>query len=84
MSTLALILVPAALFAAVVWIVLAIREGAPEGRPWGAVPAWLGVTVALIVLGVLVAPRLFGFTFLLLPLLWMGRGRGRGGPPRRR
>lgn len=83
MSTLALILVPAALFVAVVWLVLTIREGAPGGRQWGAMPAWLGVSVALVVLGVLLAPRLFGFTFLLLPLLWMGRGRRRGGPPGR-
>jgi hypothetical protein len=83
-STLALILVPAALFAAVVWLVLTIREGGSGGLPWGAVPAWVVVAVALVVLGAVVAPRLFGFTLLFLPLLWMGRGRRRGGPPPRK
>jgi hypothetical protein len=80
-GTLALILVPAAAFAAVVWLVLAARQGGGvvRGRPWwGAPPVWIGVATALLVLGAVVAPRLFGFTFLFLPFLWM-RGRRRPG-----
>jgi hypothetical protein len=42
---------------------------------------WIGVASALLVLGALVAPRLFGFTFLFLPFLWMNRRRR--GPQRR-
>jgi hypothetical protein len=83
-STLALILVPAVAFAGVVWLVLAIRQGGGVfgGRPWWAAPpVWIGVATAFLVLGALVAPRLFGFTFLFLPFLWMGRRRR--GPQRR-
>jgi hypothetical protein len=82
-STLALILVPAAVFVGVVWLVLGVRQGGGlRDRPWwGAPPVWIGVATALLVLGALVAPRLFGFTFLLLPFLW--RGRRRRGPQRR-
>jgi hypothetical protein len=83
-STLALILVPAAAFVAVVWLVLAVRRGGGllRGRPWwGAPPVWIGLATAFLVLGAVVAPRLFGFTFLLLPFLW--RGHRRRGPQRR-
>jgi hypothetical protein len=84
MSTLALILVPAAIFAGAVWLVLAIRQGGGllRGRPWwGAPPVWIAVATAFLVLGAVVAPRLFGFTFLFLPFLWMSRRRR--GPQRR-
>jgi hypothetical protein len=83
-GTLALILVPAAAFAAVVWLALAVRQGSvvPRDRPWwGAPPVWIAVASAFLILGAVVAPRLFGFAFLFLPFLW--RGRRRRGPQRR-
>ncbi|MBI3648467.1 MAG: hypothetical protein HY240_06955, partial [Actinobacteria bacterium] len=42
------------------------------GNPW----LWLGVCAVFVVLGLFVFPKLFGFTFLFLPFVWMGR-RGR-------
>jgi len=50
-----------------------------SGRPWWGNPAvWIGASVGFLALGLFVAPRLLGFTFLLLPLVWM-RLPGRGG-----
>ncbi len=43
------------------------RRGTPE--PWV-----LGL-IALLILGILVAPRLLGFTFVFLPLILMNRRR---------
>jgi hypothetical protein len=40
---------------------------------------WMVATAALLIAGLVVAPRLFGITFLLLPFLLGGRRR----PPRR-
>jgi hypothetical protein len=82
MGTLALILVPAAVFVAAVAIVLAIRRPGPRGmgRPWWAIPAvWVGLGLVSILAGLLVFPRLLGFTFLFLPLIWM-RAFGRRRP----
>ena len=82
MGTLALILVPAALFVAVVALVLAVRQrGAPAlGRPlWSRPAIWIGLAMAFVLLGVFVFPRLLGFTFLFLPFVWM-RGFGRRPP----
>jgi len=78
MGTLALILIPAVLFAGGVVAFLVIRERTElRGRPWrGPVPTWLIVGGVLLVLGLVVAPRLLGFTFLLLPFIWVG-GLGR-------
>jgi hypothetical protein len=85
-GTLALILVPAALFVLVVIAVAALGrrgEGDPA-RPWWGNPAmWIVVSAVSIALGVLVAPRLLGFTFLFLPFVWIGAfGRRRGGDGR--
>jgi hypothetical protein len=82
MGTLALILIPAALFvgALVAFFVLRERrELGPARRPWwGAVPTWAIVCGVLVLFGLVIAPRLLGFTFLLLPFLWIGRfGRRR-------
>jgi hypothetical protein len=70
-------------------------EGARHERPRGPVgrlgrspSPWVALTVLLLLLGVVVAPRLLGVTFVFLPLLWMHRrrgpgpwrGPGRGGP----
>lgn len=81
MGTLALILVPAALFAGVVAAVLALRDasGRPAGRPAAVFPVrWVAFSAMLLLLGLVVAPRLLGFTFVLLPfLLIAGAGRRR-------
>lgn len=76
MGTLALILVPAALFIAAVVAVLAIRS---SGGARAMVPVpWLALTLVLLILGLFVAPRLLGFTFVFLPFLWIaGAGRRR-------
>jgi hypothetical protein len=78
MKTLALILIPAVLFVGAVVALLALRDRRElDGRPWwGAPPTWLLVCSVLLILGLVVAPRLLGFTFLLLPFIWMG-GLGR-------
>jgi hypothetical protein len=77
MGTLALILVPAVLFAAGVVAFLVFRERTDLGeRPWwGTLPTWLIVCGVLLVVGLVVAPRLLGFTFLLLPFIWIGGRR---------
>jgi hypothetical protein len=80
-------------------LVLALRLGRRYGgdvdlvrgrrhRPWWGHPGiWLLVSAAFVLLGLFVVPRLFGFTFLFLPFLWVGglwRARPRDeGTPRR-
>jgi hypothetical protein len=78
MGTLALILVPAALFIGVVVAVLALRDSGVRSSG-GALPvARILLIAGLLVLGLLVAPRLLGFTFVFLPFLWIaGAGRRR-------
>ena len=83
MGTLALILIPAALFVGLVVAFLTLR-GVREGTapPFLAlIPIrWLGLTALLLVLGLVIAPRLLGFTFLILPILLVfGSGRRRRG-----
>ncbi len=81
MSTLAWILAPVVLVAAALALVLAVRERrAAEspaiGRPrpwWGSPLVWLGVAAVSILVGLVIAPRVFGFTFLFLPFVWIGR-----------
>ena len=53
-------------------------------RPLWANPAfWVGASLVLLLLGAFVVPRLLGFTFLLLPFIWMrASGRRRGSRPR--
>jgi hypothetical protein len=76
--TILLILVPAAFFVVAVLGALALqRRWETSGRPWpGSWPAWLGIVIVLAVVGLFVAPRLLGITFLFLPLIWIG-GLGR-------
>ncbi len=87
MSTLAWILAPVVLFVAALALVLAVRErrageatATDRPRPWWGNPlVWLGVAAAFVVVGLVIAPRVFGFSFLFLPFIWVG-GRRR---PRR-
>jgi len=84
-GTLALILVPATLVAAAIALVLAFRaSGAAEPRrPWWGSPAvWVVVSATSLLVGIFVAPRLLGITFLLLPFVW-ARGFGRRRRPGR-
>ncbi|HEX6230958.1 MAG TPA: hypothetical protein VF029_04545 [Actinomycetota bacterium] len=80
MGTLGLILVPAALFVGLVIAVLALRDrGRTPGRPPSPLPTgWIVLTAVLLLVGLFVAPRLLGFTFLFLPFIWFaGAGRRR-------
>jgi hypothetical protein len=46
-------------------------------RPWWGNPwLWLGISAGCALLGLFVFPKLFGFTFLFLPFIWIG-GRHR-------
>lgn len=51
-------------------------------RPWWGNPVvWLVVGSAFTVVGLFVFPKLFGFAFLFLPFIWVGRfGRRRWNP----
>lgn len=67
----------------------------PAQRPWWGNPLlWVGVSAVFVLLGLFVAPKLFGFAFLFLPFIWIRRwgggdgrwgtgdgGRSQGGPP---
>jgi hypothetical protein len=53
-------------------------------RPWWGHPGvWLLISAAFVLLGVFVFPKLFGFTFVFLPFLWIG-GLWRRRPPQDR
>jgi hypothetical protein len=85
MGTLALILVPACAFVAVVAIVLAYRRGRalePERPWWGRPGVWIGLSMVFVLVGVFAFPRLLGFTFLFFPFVVM-RSVGRGPRGRR-
>ena len=50
------------------------------GEPWWrSAPLWIGVSCVFALLGLFVAPKLLGFTFVFLPFLWIG-GLGRREP----
>lgn len=59
-----------------------------RNKPWWGHPGlWLLVSAAFVLVGLFVFPKLFGFTFLFLPFVWIGglwRGRPRDGDARRR
>src|SRR5205823_6908024 len=59
------------------------RPGNGQGRRVSAPSPWIVVTIVVLLLGVVVAPRLLGVTFVFLPLLWMHRRRGPGPWPGR-
>ena len=82
MSTLALILIPAAIFVAVVAGAVAFRDRGtrdPERPFWGSPVVWVAGSVAFVLLGLFVFPRLFGFGVLFLPFL-LARSFGRRRP----
>jgi hypothetical protein len=82
-GTLALILIPAAIFVAVVAGVVAFRNrgiiGDPERPWWGSPVVWVAASLSFVLLGLFVFPRLFGFTILFLPFL-LARSFGRRRP----
>jgi hypothetical protein len=81
-STLALILIPAAIFVALVAGVVALRDRGMRdpARPWWGSPAvWIAGSIAFVLVGVFVFPRLFGFTILFLPF-FLARSFGRRRP----
>ena len=89
MGTLALILIPAALFIGAVILVLALSNGrrVEPARPWWSYPGmWIAISTVFVLVGVMAFPRLLGFTFVFLPLVWMRGfgGRRRGGSGQRR
>lgn len=59
------------------------RPGAPPGAPRRPpFEPWMVVAAAVVIAGLVFAPRLFGITFLFLPFLFGGRRRRM--PPRDR
>jgi hypothetical protein len=43
-------------------------------RPWWGNPiTWIVAGSAFTIVGLFVLPKLFGFAFLFLPLIWLGR-----------
>jgi hypothetical protein len=89
-NTLLLILIPFAFLAGglAVFLAMTARHGVhaleegmdPERRvrPWWENPLpWVVASVGLAFLGLVVAPRLFGVAFLLLPFIWVGGLRRR-------
>src|SRR6266508_2180142 len=70
MGTLALILLPACAFVAVVAIVLTYRRQRTleAGRPWWGMPGmWIGLSMAFVLLAVSASPRLLALTLLFSP-----------------
>ena len=55
------------------------RAEHPSEPWWRSAPLWLGVSCVFALLGLFVAPKLLGFTFVFLPFLWVG-GLGRREP----
>ena len=54
-------------------------------RPWWGDPrVWVIAAIASVVVGVLLAPGLFGRVVVFLPFLWLGRARTGGHHGRRR
>ena len=86
--TLLLIVAGSAVVVAVVMTALALSSrlagtidptGDVPARPWWGSPVvWLLVGAIFVALGLFVFPKLFGFAFLFLPFVWIGRfGRRR-------
>jgi zinc transporter ZupT len=88
--TLLLILVPFAFLAGGVVVFLAMaghrefrelhEDAGPirAARPWWGNPlTWVVACGVLAFLGLVVAPKLFGVAFLLLPFIWIGGFRRR-------
>ncbi|HEX5938482.1 MAG TPA: hypothetical protein VFZ75_12475 [Actinomycetota bacterium] len=53
-----------------------LRDPSPSERPWWGNPwFWVGVCVIFLILGFVVWPGLFGFSFFFLPFVWVWRPR---------
>ena len=79
MSPLAAVVLVTALAVTVVAVVAGIarqREAEPDAPWWSRPAVWVGASVTVALLGLFVAPKLLGFTFVFLPFLWIG-GLGR-------
>jgi len=89
-NTLLLILIPFAFLAGGIAVFLAtsarhginpLEEGIESKRlvrPWWGNPLlWVGACAGLAFLGLVIAPRLFGVAFLLLPFIWVSGVRRR-------
>lgn len=58
--------------------IVALTDGGPLRTGGRALPVpapWIAVGALLLILGVVLMPRLLGFTFLFLPLIWSRRAR---------
>jgi hypothetical protein len=70
--------------------ILALTDGGPVGaarrRPFPVPAPWIALGAIVLLLGVVIMPRILGFTFLFLPMIWSRRARrprrgpGTGGP----
>jgi hypothetical protein len=49
--------------------------GTPRPPMWSSVWLWIAATATLFLIGTVVAPRLVGIVFVLLPMAWMRRSR---------
>ncbi|HEX5950806.1 MAG TPA: hypothetical protein VFZ96_07375 [Actinomycetota bacterium] len=59
--------------------IVALTDGGPLRSGGRALPVpapWIVVGALLLILGVVLVPRLLGFAFLFLPLIWSRRSRG--------
>jgi hypothetical protein len=64
--------------------ILALTDGGPmraaRRRPLPVPAPWIALGAIVLLLGVMIMPRILGFTFLFLPMIWSRRaGRPRGG-----
>jgi hypothetical protein len=54
---------------------------AARRRPLPVPAPWIALGALVLLLGVVIMPRILGFTFLFLPMIWSRRaGRPRGRP----
>ena len=56
-------------------------ETGPPARARPVIEPWMAITAALVIAGIVIAPRLIGVTFLILPLMFGRRRRWRPGGP---
>jgi hypothetical protein len=60
--------------------ILALTDGGPvraaPRRPFPVPGPWIALGAIVLLLGVVIMPRILGFTFLFLPMIWARRARG--------